>query len=139
LNLSLHLSKNYNVKDYLKSTHIRIAVIDLDISKKYPANFVCLLPRKIYSNAKTLNNFQKKYGIQSQHIIRKLLDQALTTEDDQDIKKELLERLKILNPKPKNMVKCNSCGKEFKARKYRYRKQKTCYECKTKKYAVQDE
>ena len=134
MKLKLLITKNYNAKDYLKHSYIRIAVIDNDKSKKYPANFVCMLPRKINPNAKIQNKFQEKYGNQSQKIIKKLLDQALKTTDDQDIKKELLERLKILNPKPKNMVKCNICSKEFKARKFGYRLQKTCYECKTVRY-----
>ena len=134
MNLALHMSKNYNVKDYLKSSYIRIAVIDLDISNEYPSNFVCILPKTINPNAKLKNKFQKKYGSDSEKIIRKLLNQALKTTDDQDIKKELLERLKILNPKPKNMIKCRICGKDFQARKFKFRRQKTCFECKAKSY-----
>ena len=134
MNLALHMSKNYNVKDYLKSSYIRIAVIDLDISNEYPSNFVCILPKTINPNAKIQNKFQKLYGSNSEKIIRTLLNQALKTIDDQDIKKELLERLKILNPKPKNMIKCRKCGKEFKARKFKYGIQKTCFKCKAKNY-----
>ena len=134
MNLSLHIEKNYNIKDYLKSSHIRLAVIDLDKSKDYPANFVCILPRTNNPNAKTQNKFQEKYGSKSQKIIKKLLEQALKTADDQNIKKELLARLKLIDPKPKNMVKCNVCGEDFKSRTFRYGKQKTCYECKTKRY-----
>ena len=70
MNLSLHLSKNYNVRDYLKPAHIRIAVINQEISKEYPANFVCMLPRKINPNAKKPNKFQQKYGNQEQHSDR---------------------------------------------------------------------
>ncbi len=54
MKLSLHMTKNYNVRDYLKPAHIRIAVIDLDISKEYPANFVCVLPRTNNPHAKKL-------------------------------------------------------------------------------------
>jgi hypothetical protein len=139
MKLKLLITKNYNIRDYLTPSYIRVAVIDTTISKKYPANFVCILPRKINPNAKTPNKFQEKYGSQSKEIIKKLLDQALKTEEDQDIKKELLARLKILNPKPKNIAKCNKCGKEFKFRKYRYGRQKTCYECKTVRYTDKDE
>lgn len=134
MKLKLHMTKNYNMKDYLKPTHIRIAVIDTEISEEYPANFVCILPRTLNPNSKTPNKFQEKYGNQSKEIIKNLLDQALTTIDDQDIKKELLARLKILNSKPKNIVSCNVCGKDFQSRKYRYGRQKTCYECKNKRY-----
>lgn len=139
MKLKLHITKNYNIKDYNKPSHIRIAIIDTDISKEYPANFVCMLPRSINLNAKAPSIFQKKYGNQNKKLIKKLLDQALKTEDDQAIKKELSKRLMILNPKPKNMVKCDVCGKDFRARKYRYGRQKTCYECKTKKYTAQAE
>ena len=139
MNLKLHITKNYNVEDYTKAEHIRIAVVDTDISKDYPANFVCMLPRTNNPNATIQNKFQEKYGNQSGEIIKKLLDQALKTTDDQDLKKELLKRLNILNPKPKNMVKCNVCGEEFKSRTFRYGKQKTCYECKTKRYTDKDE
>jgi len=134
MKLKLYVTKNYNVRDYLKPAHIRVAVIDTDVSKEYPANFVCMLPRTFNPNAKTLNKFVEKYGSQSQEIMKKLLDQALKTEDDQDIKQELLERLKRLNPKPKNLVKCNKCGKDFKSSRYRYGRQKTCYECRPKRY-----
>jgi hypothetical protein len=52
--------------------------------------------------------------------MKKLIKQALDTVEDQDIKKELRARLKILNPKPKNLAKSNICGKEFKSRRYGY-------------------
>jgi hypothetical protein len=137
MKLKLRITKNYNAKDYLKPAYIRIAVIDLTISKKYPANFVCMLPKQVRLNAKVQNNFVKKYGDKSLELVNKLLKQALKTTEDQDIKKELVARLKILNPKPKNMVKCNVCGKEFKARKYGYRLQKTCYGCLNKSRSSQ--
>ena len=132
MNLKLHITKNYNIKNYIKPSRIRIAVIDTDISKEYPANFVCMLPRTLNPNSKIPNKFQKKYGNQSQKLVKKLIEQALETVEDQDIKKELLARLKILNPKPKNLAICNVCSKEFKARRYGYRLQKTCYGCLNK-------
>lgn len=134
MNLKLHITKNYNLKNYLKPSHIRIAVIDTDISEQYPANYVCILPRTFNPNAKNPNKFQKKYGNHSQELIINLIKQTLDSVEDQDIKKELYTRLKILKPKSKNLVKCNVCGKEFKARKYRYGYQKICYECKRKRY-----
>ena len=134
MNLKLHITKNYNIKDYTKPGHIRIAVVDKDSSKDYPANFVCMLPRTINPNSKSPNKFQEKYGDKSSEIIMKLLNKELKTTDDQAIKKELLARLKLIDPKPKNMVKCNVCGEEFKSKKYRYGKQKTCYDCKAKRY-----
>ena len=98
MKLSLYITKNYNIKNYTKPAHIRIAVIDTDMSKKYPDNFVCILPRTYNPNSKNPNKFQLKYGEQSKQIIEELLSKALTTEEDQAIKRELLKRLKILNP-----------------------------------------
>ena len=121
----------------ITKTKYLFAVIDLDKSKQYPQNFVCMLPKTIYPKGKVQSKFLEKYGTQSKELCIKLLTEALKTTDDQDIKKELLARLKILNPKPKNTVKCNVCGKDFQSRKYRYGRQKTCHECKTKRYTVQ--
>ena len=137
MNLSLYISKNYGIRRSQKSIYIRVAVIDKDISKGYPANFVCMLPRNLNLNPKKPCKFQQKFGDQSPQIIKKLLDEALKTEDDMEIKKELLKRLKILKPKSKNLVKCNICGKEFKARKYGYRLQRTCYGCLNKRHSSQ--
>jgi hypothetical protein len=132
MKLKLHITKNYNAKDYSKPAYMRFAVLDLAISKEYPANFVCMLPRTINPKAKVQNKFVKKYGDKSNALAHKLLKQALQTTDDLDVKTEIRERLKILNPKPKNLVKCIVCGKEFKARRYGYRLQKTCYGCLNK-------
>ena len=137
MKLSLHITKNYNIKDHLKPSHIRIAVLDQDISDKYPTNYVCILPRRLNPTAKNPNKFQKKFKDQSKKIMKKLLNQALKT-DDPDIKKEIRKRLQILNPKPKNLAKCNICGKKFKARRYGYRVQKTCYGCLNKARSSQN-
>jgi formylmethanofuran dehydrogenase subunit E len=134
LNLQLHITKNHNLKDYQTGKYIRFAVTDLDISKRYPSNFVTILPRHIYLKAKIPSNFVKKYEEQSHKIAKKLLKKALRTHEDQEIKKEIRERLKLLAPKPKNIIKCNICGKEFESRKYKYGPRKTCYPCKSKMY-----
>jgi formylmethanofuran dehydrogenase subunit E len=131
--LSLHITKNYNTREYLKPSNIRFAVIDTDRSKNYPTNYLCILPRKLNPNTKNPNKFQVMFKDQSKELTKKLLKKALRNTDDQDIKKEIQERLKILSPKPKNIVKCSVCGEEFKARKYRYRLQMTCYGCLNKK------
>ena len=55
-----------------------------------------------------------------------------------DIKKEIMDRLKLLDPKPKHVAKCNEWGKDFEYRKYRYGRQKTCRECRSKKRPNQE-
>ena len=132
MKLKLRITKNPNAKDYTKPSYIRFAIIDLEKSKNYPANFVCMLPRHVHTKVKIQSSFVKKYKDESTKIAKKLLSQTLKTTDDQDIKNEIRERLKILKPKPKNLAKCNVCGKEFKARRYGYRLQKTCYGCLNK-------
>ena len=133
MKLSLYITKNYNIKDYRKPSHIKIAVIDKDISKHYPKNFVCVLPRTFNPNSKNPNLFQQKYGEQSKEIILKLLNKALKKEEDPHVKEELQKRLKLLKPKPKTIVKCRFCGKDFEAKKYYYGRQTICQECKTTK------
>ena len=137
MNLKLRITKNTNLKDYQTSNYLRFAVTDLDISKDYPENFVTILPKYIYPTAKVQSNFVKIYEDQSLKIAKKLLKQALKTTDDQEIKKEIKERLKLLQPKPKNIIKCNVCGKEFESRRKIYRPRKTCYECNSKRFAIQ--
>ena len=85
---------------------------------------------------KNPNKFQKNYGNQSQELVKKLLKQAIKNTDDQSIKKEIRERLKILGPKPKTLVKCRICHKEFESRKYGYAQRKTCVDCRTKMFPI---
>ena len=134
MNLKLHITKNYNIKDYNKPDHIKIAVIDTDISKGTQQTLYACCQKHLIQTQKHQTSFKKSMETKAKKLIKKLLDQALKTADDQNIKKELLKRLKLLNPKPKNMVKCNMCGEEVKSKTFRYGKQKTCYECKTKRY-----
>ena len=106
MNLTLYMSKNYNVENYNKPSFIKIAVIDLDIADNYPDNFVCLLPKRLFVASQVQSIFQKKFGKNSSKILKCLLEQTLTTTDDPDYKKELKSRLKIINPKSKSIIKC---------------------------------
>ena len=75
MKLKLHITKNPNAKDYSKPAYMRFAVIDLAISKKYPANFVCMLPKQVNPKAKVQNKFVKNYGDKSHSLANKLLKQ----------------------------------------------------------------
>ncbi len=138
MNLQLLITKR-EIKHYNTKTKIqyRFAVIDLDKAKQYPQNYVCMLPKTIKDKPKSTNIFEELYGTQSTKIAKQLLKEALKTELDLETTKAIIYRLKLLEPIPKPLVKCNMCGKEFKARKYIYGRQKTCKECKTKKYTDQ--
>ncbi|MCJ7714357.1 hypothetical protein MUO66_07875, partial [Candidatus Bathyarchaeota archaeon] len=131
--LGLYITKNFNNKNY-KGNTIRMAVVDLAESKGYPLNFVCVLPRHVVLKGNLQSKFSDKFGDNSRDMAKELLTRALSIEGDVDMKKEIMDRLKLLDPKPKNMVKCNECGKDFQSRTYRYGKQKTCYDCKAKRY-----
>ncbi|MCW3998517.1 MAG: hypothetical protein NWF10_08135, partial [Candidatus Bathyarchaeota archaeon] len=104
-------------------------------SKQYPQNFVCMLPKNIKLKVKPSNIFEKVFGKDSIEIAKQLLKKALRSRADPETTKAIRYRLKLLEPIPKNLVKCNMCGKDFQARRYRYGRQKTCHECKTKRYA----
>jgi hypothetical protein len=73
-------------------------VVDLDKSKNYPLNFVCILPRTTISLRKHSNIFSRIFGSDSLNVAKQLLRRALKREKDTEIKKELKQRLKALKP-----------------------------------------
>lgn len=134
MKLRLHITKNEDLKDYSRGQYFRFAVIDLDKSKNYPANFVCMLPKKPTVNDTPHNIFSKIYGKESILIAKQLLKRALNSESDLEIKNAIAERISMLEPKKAPEVKCCRCGKPFTPIRMRYRKQKVCPECKQRIY-----
>jgi len=137
MNLRLRISKNDDAKDYSQGRYIRFAVVDLDKSKDYPANYVCMLPLQPRSNGKVHNVFLDLFGNDSLELAKRLLAKALKTESDPEIKAEIEKRLKLLAPKPPVQVKCRACGKFFEPERRRF-KQRICQECRLKKYNSQN-
>jgi hypothetical protein len=135
MKLRLHVTKK-RTRDFLKPPHMRFAVVDLDISKEYPKNFVCILPVKVNPKASKPTKFHKKFKDQSQELIKKLLKQTLRKTDDQDIKKEIRKRLKRLKTNSATKRKCKDCGKLIEISKRRYGRHKLCQECYRKKYSI---
>jgi hypothetical protein len=133
MNLRLEAFKINFMGDYSQGRIIRFAVVDLDKSKGYPANFICLLPMDLRANSKASNNFSKLFGNKSQKLAKRLLTRALRTERDSEIKAEIKRRLELLEPKPPIQVKCHACGKFFEPKRSRF-KQTLCRECKQKRY-----
>ena len=133
MNLSLEVFKTDYAGDYSKGRHIRFAVVDLDNSKGYPANYICLLPANQSANGKADNNFSKLFGKESSELAKKLLTKALKTEEDAEVKGEIKRRLTMLKPKPPIQAKCRICGNSFETKRSRF-KQKICQECKQKMY-----
>jgi hypothetical protein len=136
MNLRLHVSKNDDARDYSQGRHIRFAVIDLDKSQNYPANYVCMLPLQPRANGKAHNVFSGLFGNDSLRLAKQLLTKALKNESDLEIKAEIKKRLKLLEPKPTFQVRCRVCGNLFEVRRRRF-KQRICSECTRKKYEGQ--
>ena len=120
------------MREYSHRHHIRFAVIDLDRSKKYPENFVCMLPQKPRANGKPSNIFSEVFGKDSVELAKRLLTKALKTEEDSEIKAEIENRLKLFEPKPAVQVRCRVCGNFFEIERRRF-KPKICQECRQKK------
>ena len=131
--LGLYITKILNAKKYFKGNVIKIAVVDLEKSRKYPLNFICLLPRNFDSKTKTPYEFSKRFGSESLNVAKELLNKSLETDIESDIRNEIVSRLKLLNPTPKNTAKCINCGNYFEVRKFGYVKLTSCDECRRKK------
>jgi hypothetical protein len=136
MNLRLHVSKIGDARDYSQRRHIRFAVIDLDKSKKYPANYVCMLPLQPRANGTAHNIFSELFGNDCLELAKRLLSEALKAENDSEIKAEMEKRLALLEPKPAVQVKCCICGNFFEPERRRF-KQRICQECTRKKRASQ--
>jgi hypothetical protein len=96
MNLKLRVTKHYSSDSYIKPKHIRFTIIDLDRSPTYPINFICNLPKSIKVNERQPSNFSKTFGDKKIEVARKLLNDALQTEDDLEIKEEIEARLRAL-------------------------------------------
>jgi hypothetical protein len=109
--------------------HLRFAVVDLNKSKSYPANFVSMLPIRIDSDGKLPSAFTKFFGNKSVETARGLLTESLKTEHGSEVIVEIERRLTLLEPNPVIHVNCRICKKFFQTTKERARKQKICPKC----------
>jgi Zn finger protein HypA/HybF involved in hydrogenase expression len=75
------------------------------------------------------NTFTKFFGNKSLETARRLLTEALKTEDDSETKAEIARRLNLLEPNPVIHIKCRVCKKFFQTQKERVFKQKICPKC----------
>jgi hypothetical protein len=114
--------------------HYRFAVVDSDKSKSYPSNFICMLPSQISVDQKKNNVFSKMFGDKCEEQAKTLLTHALLGENDSDVKIEIERRLKLLDPKTINQIKCSSCGKLFQPRRIKRFKRNYCQDCMNKSY-----
>ena len=115
----------------------RFAVVDLSRSNSYPANFVCMLPAKVDPRkGKVANVFETLFGDRSPDFAMHLLNDALKSENDLEVKTEIMRRLNLIDPKQANLIKCSGCNKTFQPRKIRKYKQNLCPECLKKRFAA---
>ena len=134
MKLSLYVCRFDNAKDYSLGKRFRFAVVDLDKSKSYPSNFVCMLPTQISGKTRLESIFMQVFGDRSIEQARTLLVAALKTEEDAEVKVEIEKRLKLLEPERVLQVKCSGCGKLFQPRRVRKYQQNFCEECMKKKF-----
>jgi hypothetical protein len=92
--------KLYAVKNGVQQIdRIQLVVVDLDRSKRYPLNFVCILPRYFRIVEKRSSKFAKLFGERSLSIAKKLLIDARRNEDDPEITTVIDKRIKDIDSK----------------------------------------
>jgi hypothetical protein len=130
----LQVFKRDPIDSNLTKTY-RFAVVDFSRSKNYPSNFVCMLPLKVdQGKGKVGNVFGELFGDKSLDFAMGLLNEALKSESDVEVKTEIKRRLKLIDPKQVNLVKCSGCRKTFQPRRIRKYKQNFCDDCLKKRY-----
>ena len=95
MNLKLYAIKNPSQRANL----VQLVVVDLDRSKHYPLNFVCILPRYFRILEKRSSKFAKLFGEKSHAMAKKLLVDACRREDDPEIKLIIKKRIKDIDAK----------------------------------------
>jgi hypothetical protein len=138
MKLSLYTSRIDNVRDYSLGKRFRFAVVDLDKSKSYPANFVCMLPTQISGKTRLVSIFMQVFGDKSTEQARALLNKALETEEEPEVKAEIEKRLRMLEPEPVSQINCSGCGKLFQPQRVRKYQQNFCEECMKKKFGSRE-
>jgi hypothetical protein len=134
----LCILKHDYAKGYSEKKHLGFTVVNPDKAKDYPLNFVCNLPLRLTSNETKLTTFERLFGDKSFEVARKLLIDALKTEEDEEIKSEIERRLKMLEPETVVKIKCSGCGKLFHPRRVRKHQANFCEECVKKKFGSRE-
>lgn len=96
MNLKLYALKKGNQK---LNNCIQLVVVDLDKGKRYPLNFVCVLPRYLRLLERRSSNFAKIFGKKSCCVAKKLLVEAWHREEDPQIRTVINKRIKEIDAK----------------------------------------
>ena len=67
MNLKLYAIKNGGTQ---QTERVQLVVVDLDRGKRYPLNFVCVLPRYFRILEKRSSKFAKPFGEKSHAMIK---------------------------------------------------------------------
>ena len=135
LNYQLCILKQDDTADWSDmQQRFRFAVVNLDRAKEYPLNFVCILPMRLNSKVEKRTEFEKLFGNESLEEAKKLLTDALKSQEDKDLRREIERRLSLLEPNPMSEKTCANCGKTFQVKQKRWFKQKICEECIKKRF-----
>ncbi|MGD0204028.1 MAG: hypothetical protein ABSC20_09025 [Candidatus Bathyarchaeia archaeon] len=94
MNLKLYAIKRGNQK---LDSCIQLVVVDLDKGKRYPLNFVCVLPQYLRLLEKRSSNFAKIFGGKSLPVAKNLLVEAKHREEDPDIQKVISKRIRAID------------------------------------------
>jgi len=95
-----------------------------------------MLPSQ-FGKGKVDSAFRKLFGDKSLEQATSLLKAAWEREDNSEIKAEIERRIKLLEPKVVNQIKCSGCGKLFQPKRIRKFKNNFCDECMNKKFGNQ--
>ena len=133
MNIRLQVFKEDSMDSNYLHRSFRFAVVDFSKSQSYPSNFICMLPVQLGAG-KSDSVFLKIFGDKSLEQAKALLKEAFEREDDSEIKAEIERRLKLLEPKKVDQIKCSGCGKLFQPRRIRRFKNNFCEECMKKKF-----
>lgn len=93
-NLKLYAVKKGNQR---LESNVQLVVIDLDKGKRYPINFVCILPRYLRLLEKRSSNFARIFGEKSLCIAKNLLVDAKYAEADPEIQKVISRRIRDID------------------------------------------
>ena len=95
MNLKLYAIKNGNQP----LERVQLVVVDLDKSRRYPLNFVCVLPRYFRLLEKRSSKFAKLFGEKTFCTAKNLLVEASHQEGDPEIQAVISKRIKEIDSK----------------------------------------
>ena len=96
-----------------------------------------MLPSQ-FGKGKVDSAFLKLFGDKSLEQAKALLKASRESADDSEVKAEIERRLKLLEPKVANQIKCSRCGKLFQSKNIRKFKKSFCEECMKKRFGSQE-